>query len=469
MADRHAACNREIERLQDLVHGGMKQWQRAERAEAERDALRAAVRRVRELCDDAGEFDTRRDFVKHVRAALVEPPPAEPAEPCRCAARMYSHPVGESPCIYRRPADTSEGLWHPHGREGTPDEAAPPDAEWVGPHPADGSFIDLLDQPTYDIAETDRRGLKAITDDAAKQYEQIPESHRMLKSLAAGGSTPDPAEGDQITWPHCTHCGTPPRLCGADPDGFHRVPCVACENAPDQRTCGCKGKPFQVCDTCQNWAAARVDVAAGGSSTPATPLPADTSHTAPIWSRLEKPHYYWPDPSDTAGRCMCGLPLANELHLPSDFTPTPTGAEQLAAGRADEAFQDRLRTRIAEDGPMLDRMAAGSATPLPADTYDVQGHRLPQPAPEPHPYRVSSPLIDADVCSWGSEGKLRGLDWPCRRPQDHPVHNQPAPPAACACKGTMSTVNPDRHIRHQQGHCKSVPNPQRPADQGDDN
>lgn len=34
--------------------------------------------------------------------------------------------------------------------------------------------------------------------------------------------------------------------------------------------------------------------------------------------------------------------------------------------------------------------------------------------------------IDNDVCSWGSKGKARVIDWPCRRPESDPVHQTAA-------------------------------------------
>ena len=47
---------------------------------------------------------------------------------------------------------------------------------------------------------------------------------------------------------------------------------------------------------------------------------------------------------------------------------------------------------------------------------------------EPHAYvRSGGDLFDADICSWGSKGKTRGIDWPCRRAADDPIHQTTTP------------------------------------------
>lgn len=95
---------------------------------------------------------------------------------------------------------------------------------------------------------------------------------------------------------------------------------------------------------------------------------AEDAHTVAAW--MTRMHYFRRDWNDTAGRCLCGLPEVNDLHGP-EWKPTPSAEEQLAAGRADEAFQERLRTRMVEDKPLLDRMAAGRAsTQTPAAPAD---------------------------------------------------------------------------------------------------
>lgn len=53
----------------------------------------------------------------------------------------------------------------------------------------------------------------------------------------------------------CPACGQGVCGCGQAQEDVQALLArlAACESATDQRTCGCKGKPFQVCDTCQNW------------------------------------------------------------------------------------------------------------------------------------------------------------------------------------------------------------------------
>lgn len=116
----------------------------------------------------------------------------------------------------------------------------------------------------------------------------------------------------------------------------------------------------------------------------------------------------------------------------------PTLADQLAAARADTAFAERLAQRMAEDKPMLDRMAAGEAPAAPEPE-----------AAEPHEY-VMPKFRDCDVCNedrnhenhdvphaWEAptggryhQDKCRRTMWrngaltSCYRTPDDPIHHQ---------------------------------------------